>query len=49
VLVALDAHFCFFRRLRTGEDVVLDRCLNGRTGLIDPPGPRPEDGLVEPP
>jgi hypothetical protein len=37
-LVSLDARFFYFRHERTTEDVCLDRFMNGRIGLIFPPG-----------
>jgi Sigma 54 modulation/S30EA ribosomal protein C terminus len=37
-LISIDAHFFFFRHARSAEDVCLDRFMNGRIGLIFPPG-----------
>jgi hypothetical protein len=37
-LISLDARFFFFRHARSAEDVCLDRFMNGRIGLIFPPG-----------
>jgi hypothetical protein len=37
-LISLDVRFYFFRHARSAEEVCLDRFMNGRIGMIFPPG-----------